>query len=149
VTEPKNSLSLDQQLCFSIYSAAHAFNAAYKPLLEPLGLTYPQYLVLLVLWEGDGLMVKEIGARLHLDSGTMTPILKRLEAAGYIRRTRAPENERQLRIDLTESGRALREQALVGRANVVCALGGSEERVQEIKRATDEVLRLLRPSLAA
>ena len=141
----KNPLGLDQQLCFSVYSAAHAFAAAYKPLLDPLGLTYPQYLVLLVLWEGDGLMVKEIGARLHLDSGTMTPILKRLEAAGYIRRIRAPENERQLRIELTESGRAVREKAVGARESVVCALGGSEARVQEIKRATDEILRALRP----
>lgn len=145
MTSSINPMSLDQQLCFSVYSAAHAFTAAYKPLLDPLGLTYPQYLVLLVLWEGDRLMVKEIGARLHLDSGTMTPILKRLEAARYIRRVRAPENERQLRIELTDSGRALRVKALPARENVVCALGGSEERVQEIKRTTDEILRCLRP----
>jgi DNA-binding MarR family transcriptional regulator len=144
-----NPLHLDQQLCFSVYSAAHAFTAAYKPMLDPLGLTYPQYLVLLVLWEGDGLMVKEIGARLQLDSGTMTPILKRLEAAGYIRRIRSPENERQLRVELTDSGRAIREKALAARENVVCALGGSEKRIQEIKQATDEILRYLRPQPAS
>ena len=144
-----NPLALDQQLCFSVYAAAHAFTAAYKPMLDPLGLTYPQYLVLLVLWEGDGLMVKEIGAKLQLDSGTMTPILKRLETAGYIRRTRVPENERQLRVELTDNGRALRQKALGARENVVCALGGSEERIQEIKRATDEILRCLRPSVAS
>ena len=149
MTLPTNPLSLSQQLCFSVYSAAHAFTAAYKPLLDPFGLTYPQYLVLLVLWEGDGLMVKEIGAQLRLDSGTMTPILKRLEAAGYIRRIRLPENERQLRIELTDSGRALREKVLPARENVVCALGGSEERIQEMKRATDEIIRCLRPSLAS
>lgn len=149
MTAAKNPLALDQQLCFSIYSAAHAFAAAYKPMLDPLGLTYPQYLVLLVLWEGDGLMVKEIGARLQLDSGTMTPILKRLEAAGYISRIRSPENERQLRVELTDSGRALRAKALSARENVVCALGGSEKRIQEIKRATDEILRCLRPSASS
>ena len=119
----------------------------YKPLLDPLGLTYPQYLVLVVLWERDGMMVKEIAARLHLDSGTLSPILKRLEG-GFIRRIRAPENERQLRIELTEKGRALREKAVEARHGVVCALGGSEER-QEIKRATDEILRCLRPTRVA
>jgi DNA-binding MarR family transcriptional regulator len=149
MTEPKNPLGLDQQLCFSVYAAAHAFTAAYKPLLDPLGLTYPQYLVLVVLWERDGMMVKEIAARLHLDSGTLSPILKRLEGGGFIRRIRAPENERQLRIELTEKGRALREKAVEARHGVVCALGGSEERVQEIKRATDEILRCLRPTRVA
>ena len=73
---------LERQLCFSVYSAAHAFTAAYKPLLEPFGLTYPQYLVMLALWQKDGVSVKEIGGRLHLDSGTLTPLLKRLQASG-------------------------------------------------------------------
>src|ERR1700728_685474 len=81
-------LQLDNQICFAIYSTAHAFNRVYKPLLDRLGLTYPQYLVMLVLWESDGVPVKEIGERLHLDSGTLTPLLKRLEAGGLLQRHR-------------------------------------------------------------
>src|SRR6201995_1466873 len=97
-------LKLDNQICFAIYSAAHAFNRVYKPLLDRLGLTYPQYLVMLVLWERDGVPVKDIGERLFLDSGTLTPLLKRLEAAELIKRTRSTEDERQLMIALTAKG---------------------------------------------
>src|SRR6478736_8843336 len=89
-------LLLDNQICFAVYSAAHAFNLVYKPLLERLGLTYPQYLVMLVLWERDGVPVKEIGDRLFLDSGTLTPLLKRLEGMGLVKRTRSTEDERQV-----------------------------------------------------
>src|SRR3989440_5629512 len=87
-------LLLGNQLCFAIYSTAHAFNRFYKPLLDRLGLTYPQYLVMLVLWEEDGLPVKEIGERLFLDSGTLTPLLKRMETAGLGKRTRSTRDER-------------------------------------------------------
>ncbi len=104
-------LLLDNQLCFAIYSTAHAFNRVYKPLLDRLGLTYPQYLVMLVLWERDGLPVRDIGERLFLDSGTLTPLLKRLEAAELIKRTRNTEDERQVLIGLTSRGQALREKA--------------------------------------
>ena len=104
-------LQLDNQICFAVYSTAHAFNRVYKPLLDRLGLTYPQYLVMLVLWERDGLAVKEIGARLFLDSGTLTPLLKRLEAAEFNRRTRSTEDERQVLIALTSQGQSLREKA--------------------------------------
>ena len=104
-------LMLGNQLCFAIYSTAHAFNRVYKPLLARLGLTYPQYLVMLVLWEGDGLPVRDIGERLYLDSGTLTPLLKRLEAAGLLKRTRSTEDERQVLIALTPRGEALREKA--------------------------------------
>lgn len=107
----RDMLLLSQQLCFALYSTAHAFNRAYKPLLAPLDLTYPQYLVMLVLWEKDDLTVKEIGARLQLDSGTLTPLLKRLEAAGMVERVRDTVDERQVRIRLTDSGRALRKKA--------------------------------------
>jgi MarR family transcriptional regulator, organic hydroperoxide resistance regulator len=105
------SLLLDNQLCFAIYSTAHAFNRVYKPLLDRLGLTYPQYLVMLVLWERDGLPVRDIGERLFLDSGTLTPLLKRLETAELIKRTRNTEDERQVLIALTPRGQALREKA--------------------------------------
>ena len=104
-------LRLDNQLCFAVYSTAHAFNRVYKPLLDKLRLTYPQYLVMLVLWERDGVPVKDIGERLFLDSGTLTPLLKRLEAAQLIKRTRNTEDERQVLIALTAQGQALREKA--------------------------------------
>jgi DNA-binding MarR family transcriptional regulator len=104
-------LLLGNQLCFAVYSTAHAFNRVYKPLLDRLGLTYPQYLAMLVLWERDGISVKEIGERLFLDSGTLTPLLKRLEAAELVKRTRGTEDERQVLIALTSKGQALREKA--------------------------------------
>ncbi|WP_315780926.1 MULTISPECIES: MarR family transcriptional regulator [unclassified Bradyrhizobium] len=104
-------LQLGSQLCFAVYSTAHAFNRVYKPLLDRLGLTYPQYLVMLVLWEGDGLSVKEIGERLFLDSGTLTPLLKRMEALHLLKRTRSAQDERQVLVTLTAQGASLREKA--------------------------------------
>jgi len=104
-------LQLDNQICFAVYSTAHAFNRIYKPLLEGLGLTYPQYLVMLVLWERDDVPLKDIGERLFLDSGTLTPLLKRMEAADLIKRTRSTEDERQVLIALTPKGHALKEKA--------------------------------------
>ena len=114
------SLPIRNQLCFAIYSASHAFTRAYRLLLEPLGLTYPQYLVLLVLWEKDGRRVKEIGAELFLDSGTLTPLLKRLEGLGYVRRVRDPDDERQVTILLTSSGLALEAKAATIPADLEC-----------------------------
>src|SRR6185503_2825364 len=104
-------LRLDNQICFAVYSTAHAFNRVYKPLLDRLGLTYPQYLVMMVLWERDGVPVKDIGEKLFLYSGTLTPLLTRLEAAHLVQRTRSTEAERQLLIALTPKGNALKEQA--------------------------------------
>jgi DNA-binding MarR family transcriptional regulator len=104
-------LLLGNQICFAVYSTAHAFNRVYKPLLDRLGLTYPQYLVMMVLWERDGVPVKDIGEKLFLDSGTLTPLLKRLEAADLVKRTRSTEDERQMLIALTPKGHALKEQA--------------------------------------
>ncbi|WP_028536910.1 MarR family winged helix-turn-helix transcriptional regulator [Paludibacterium yongneupense] len=104
-------LQLDQQLCFALYAASRAMTQAYQPLLGPLELTYPQYLVMLVLWEHDGLNVKELGERLLLDSGTLTPLLKRLETAGLIERRRSQQDERQVCIRLTDDGRERREMA--------------------------------------
>ena len=104
-------LLLGNQICFAIYSTAHAFNRVYKPLLDRLGLTYPQYLVMLVLWERDGVPVKDIGERLFLDSGTLTPLLKRLETAQLIKRTRNTADERQVLIALTSQGQMLKEKA--------------------------------------
>jgi len=118
-------LMLGNQLCFAIYSTAHAFNRVYKPLLDRLGLTYPQYLVMLVLWEQDGVAVKEIGEKLFLDSGTLTPLLKRLEATHLIRRTRSSEDERQVLIALTAQGQALREKAKAVPPAILAASGCS------------------------
>lgn len=106
-----NPPRLSDQLCFAVHSTAHALHRAYKPLLAPLGLTYPQYLVMLVLWEGDGQGVKAIGERLMLDSGTLTPLLKRLEAAGLLTRRRSSADERQVEIFLTVEGQALGAKA--------------------------------------
>lgn len=104
-------LTLERQLCFAVYSTAHAFNRAYKPLLDQLGLTYPQYLVMMVLWEKNAQPVKDIGARLALDSGTLSPLLKRLAKAGLIARSRDLEDERHVVITLTERGKALQREA--------------------------------------
>src|SRR3954465_7776748 len=109
--QPDWPLRLDNQICFAVYSAAHAFNRVYKPLLDRLSLTYPQYLVMLALWERDGVAVKDIGERLFLDSGTLTPLLKRLEGAGLVKRTRSSADERQVMVALTSQGHELRERA--------------------------------------
>jgi len=110
-TSAGGALLLGNQLCFAVYSTAHAFNRVYKPLLDRLGLTYPQYLVMMVLWERDDVPVKEIGDRLLLDSGTLTPLLKRLEAAGLIKRTRSRHDERQVLISLSAQGHGLKDKA--------------------------------------
>ncbi|MCW2244909.1 DNA-binding MarR family transcriptional regulator [Azospirillum fermentarium] len=128
-------LRLDSQLCFAVYSAAHAFTRLYKTLLDALGLTYPQYLVMLILWEGDNLAVKELGGKLQLDSGTLTPLLKRLEAAGLIHRTRDPHDERLVRISLTEAGVDLRAKASAVPPAVLAASGCSLDELTGLKKA--------------
>jgi MarR family transcriptional regulator, organic hydroperoxide resistance regulator len=132
-------LRLDNQICFAVYSAAHAFNRVYKPLLDRLGLTYPQYLVMLVLWERDDVPVKDIGERLFLDSGTLTPLLKRLEAAHLVRRTRSSEDERQVLIALTAQGHALKEKA---RSVPQSILAASDCSVPELVAMRDEIVAL-------
>ena len=130
---PDNMLALDNQFCFALYSASLAMTKAYKPLLDKLGLTYPQYLVMLVLWQEDGLLVKAIGEKLFLDSGTLTPLLKRLEASGFIVRARDLEDERQVRITLTREGRALKRRAQDIPQQVLCASGQSENAVASLR----------------
>ena len=107
-----NELALDRQVCFALYSASRATTAVYRPMLDELGVTYPQYLVLLVLWEKDGRGVKEICAELDLDTGTLSPMLKRLEGLGFIERRRLSSDERRVEIHLTETGSDLRAEAL-------------------------------------
>lgn len=132
-------LRLDNQICFAVYSAAHAFNRVYKPLLDRLGLTYPQYLVMLVLWERDDVPVKDIGEKLFLDSGTLTPLLKRLEAAHLVKRTRSREDERQVLIALTPQGHALKDKA---RAVPQSILAASDCSVSELVAMKDEIVAL-------
>ena len=138
-------LQLANQLCFALYSTTHAYVSAYKPLLDKLGLTYPQYLVMLVLWEEDQQTVKALGERLFLDSGTLTPLLKRLETAGLVHRSRDPSDERLVRVSLTKSGTALREKAKNVPMTMVCATGLS---IPEIERLRDGLIEL-RKSLQA
>ncbi|MBQ7473496.1 MAG: MarR family transcriptional regulator [Oscillospiraceae bacterium] len=109
--DPAEALKLDNQLCFPLYAAARKVTGLYTPYLKELGLTYTQYIVLLVLWERDGLSLGEIGDKLCLDSGTLTPLCKKLETAGLIVRRRSEEDERSVRITLTDAGRALKERA--------------------------------------
>ena len=142
-----NLLALDNQFCFALYSASHAMTRTYKPMLDRLGLTYPQYLVMLVLWEQDAILVKDIGARLFLDSGTLTPLLKRLEANGLLTRNRDPHDERQVRIVLSADGKSLRRQAEAIPQQVLCASGqqiGSLGRMRgELANVRDDLFKAL------
>ncbi|WP_110961586.1 MarR family winged helix-turn-helix transcriptional regulator [Acidovorax sp. ST3] len=132
-------LRLDNQVCFALYSASLAMTKLYKPLLDRIGLTYPQYLVMLVLWEQDGVTVSELGERLFLDSGTLTPLLKRLEAQSQIARLRDVQDERRVRITLTAEGRALRDQA---EAIPQCVLQSSQCSIAELTALTIELKQL-------
>jgi DNA-binding MarR family transcriptional regulator len=143
----RDPLHLDDQLCFALYSASRALTRAYAPLLAPLGLTYPQYLVLLVLWERDGLPVNRLGERLALDSGTLTPLLKRLEHQGVVERRRGDDDERVVRIHLTAAGRALRGKARKVPMDLACRAGydlASERSMRDLVRLRDELAALTR-----
>lgn len=133
-TSTTANLQLDQQLCFALYSAGLAMNKVYRALLSKLRLTYPQYLVMLVLWERDTLTVSEIGERLFLDSATLTPLLKRLEAAGLLDRARSAEDERHVIITLTAEGSALKKQAASIPGNVFCATGCEVDDIVALKQ---------------
>ena len=138
-------LQLDNQLCFAVYAASHAFNATYKPLLEPLGLTYPQYLVMAVLWEKTGRTVGEIGEKLLLESSTLTPLLKRLETSGYVARVRDVADERRVRVTLTAAGRKLKARA----ASVPgCLMAATQCSVSELVALTQQ-LQTLRDRIKA
>ncbi|MGH6625236.1 MAG: MarR family winged helix-turn-helix transcriptional regulator [Burkholderiaceae bacterium] len=142
---PDQALLLDNQLCFALYSTSLAMTKLYKPLLDELGLTYPQYLAMLVLWERDGLMVSELGERLYLDSGTLTPLLKRMEASGLIARIRAVEDERRVHISLTAAGRKLKARA----AKIPgCILSASQCSIPELISLTQQ-MQALRQRLTA
>ncbi|MFF5502062.1 MarR family winged helix-turn-helix transcriptional regulator [Streptomyces roseolus] len=126
-------LRLDHQICFSLHAATRAFNGVYREALKELGLTYPQYLVMLVLWEHGELPVKGIGERLRLDSGTLSPLLKRLEAAGYVERRRSPEDERSVTVRATGAGAELRERALGVPRRIAAATGLDLAEIAELR----------------
>ncbi len=139
-------LLLDNQLCFALYSTSLAMTRVYKPLLDEVGLTYPQYLAMLVLWEEDGLTVSALGERLFLDSGTLTPLLKRLESSGLIARLRDVEDERRVHITLTAAGRKLKGKA----AKIPgCILSASQCSIPELNAITQQVQSLRGRLLAA
>lgn len=123
---------LDQMLCFEVYSTEHAFSRLYKSLLAPLGLTYPQFLVMVLLWESDDQTVNGIGGKLGLESSTLTPLLKRLEKAGMVQRQRDPEDERRVRVSLTQAGDRLRDQARGIGACVAEATGMPEAELKSL-----------------
>jgi len=128
----EDRLLLDRQLCFALYSTSLAMTKIYKPILGELGLTYPQYLVMLVLWESNRLTISELGARLTLDSGTLTPLLKRLESAGWVRRERDAEDERRVLVNLTDAGRRLRASAAGIPERLLCATQCSIDEIQSL-----------------
>lgn len=136
-------LNLDEFLCFSVYAAAHAFNRVYKPLLDELGLTYPQYLVMVALWGEDRQTVRGIGNHLHLESSTLTPLIKRLETAGLVKRERDNVDERQVRVGLTDAGRELRDRATCVPGCVFEATGMELDELIDLNNK----LRLLRDKL--
>ncbi len=140
---PAPGLSIDEQLCFPLYAASNLMQRLYRPQLDGLGLTYPQYLVMLTLWESSPLSVSALGDRLYLDSGTLTPLLKRLESAGHITRTRDTADERRVLIALTPPGRALRKKAKAIPADLLCRIGLPHSTLlalrDEIKQLVDQL----------
>lgn len=132
-TTPQFPLELDAQLCFALYSTSLAMTKTYKPLLDRVGLTYPQYITMLVLWETDDLTVKQLAERLNLDSATMTPLLKRLEAQGFVHRARGVVDERQVHITLTGAGRELKQTISGVPYEVFCAAGSNGDALFKLR----------------
>ena len=140
ITTPANPAQLlDNQVCFALYSASLAMTKLYKPLLDALGLTYPQYLAMMVLWEEDGLTVGEISSRLLTDPGSLTPLLKRLEAEGLLSRTRSREDERVVVVELTAAGRALQDKAM---GIPQCILGASGLELEQLRKLQADLIAL-------
>ncbi len=142
-TLPAPSVALDDQLCFALYAASRAVTARYRPMLDELGLTYPQYLVMMLLWEEDQQTVGQLGQRLALDSGTLSPLLKRLTSAGLVTRHRRVEDERSVSIALTDAGRALREKSFQISSEMIGAIGFDtgefDELMKRLRLLTDRV----------
>ena len=145
-TERYAPLRLENQLCFALYAATRAMTKTYRERLGPLGLTYPQYIVLSVLWEKDGLTISDLGRSLMLDSGTLTPLVKRLEAMELVTRNRRFEDEREVEVFLSPKGRDLREVALGVREHVVCRLNMTEQEIALLRRDLMDLIERLGPA---
>ena len=141
------TLSLDRQLCFALYSASRAMTAAYRPILTELNLTYPQYLVMLVLWEDERVTVGRLGERLQLDSGTLSPLLKRLEANGFVRRERSSDDERMVDVTLTPAGRRLERKAQCIPDELFTSTGMTEKEAADLRDAVRHLTDALNASL--
>ncbi len=139
----EDSVLLDNQVCFPLYSASNAVIRAYRPLLDKLDLTYSQYLVMMVLWESDGVSVKDVGARLYLDSGTLTPLLKRLEGKGLVERGRSEQDERVRVLKLTTAGVSLKSQALTVPAEMKCKIKLDLDELLLLKKLCEKVISTL------
>ncbi len=133
-------LKLDNQLCFALYACSREITKVYKPFLDRLGITYTQYVTLLALWEEDNIAIKELGNRLHLDSGTLTPLLKKLEKANLVERIRDKEDERSVVIRLTEEGQELKKSAMDIPNGVLCSTGLSIEEVEALRDKLKQLL---------
>lgn len=145
MTQYKN-LKLDQQLCFALYAATHAITRVYRNALEQYGLTYPQYLVMLVLWESDGISVSTIANKLELDSGTLTPMLKKLEVAGLVSRTRNKQDERIVIVMLTDKGNKLQHEIASIQKGVACQTGLSDDNFVILKDSLHQLVQTLKPT---
>lgn len=141
--ENSSLLQLDNQLCFSLYSATNAITRAYRPLLDALDLTYLQYMAMIVLWEEQSVSVKRLGERLHLDSGTLTPLLKRLEAKALVVRGRSPDDERVRVITLTDAGQSLKTQAETVPEQILCQTCMPLDKLKQMKQLCDQLLKNL------
>lgn len=142
-SSPYDKLKLDNQLCFSLYVCSKEIIRLYKPLLDPFGLTYTGYIIMMALWEGDQITVKDLGKRLYLDSGTLTPMLKKLESLGYIERNRSSQDERNVFIKLTSKGIELKDEAMKFPEKMICALDMDLESAQNLLNSLHEMMKHL------
>ncbi|EMM99370.1 organic hydroperoxide resistance transcriptional regulator [Leptospira noguchii str. 1993005606] len=140
-------LFLENQICFPLYACSRALTAVYRPILEELGITYPQYLVLLILWKEDGCSIKEIGKKLYLDSGTLTPLLKRLEDSEFIMRKRSQEDERSVKIYLSTKGKKLKDKATCVPSKMIESLEVDKKSLIDLKKDLDRLLLMLSEKL--
>ena len=145
---PAPTVALDDQLCFALYAASRAVTARYRPMLDAVGLTYPQYLVMMLLWEADHQTVGQLGARLALDSGTLSPLLTRLTAAGLVTRHRRVEDERSVSIALTDAGRALQDKAIAVSEEMICAINFDVDEFHDLKAKLRLLTERVSPPLA-
>lgn len=139
-----DQLKLDNQLCFPVYAASHLIVRSYQPFLDELGITYPQYLVFMVLWENDGLGVNEIAQKLLLKTNTVTPLLKRMETMGFVRRIRSADDERKVRVNLTDAGWSLQEKASCIPERLAAGLSSDDMSVEELLGLRDTLKKLVR-----